>query len=230
MYALAASAAGVSLLGSAQPALAKIVYTPTDRSIAPGTSYALDLNHDGTTDFTLVNYFKATTSGGRGTLYAQPRMAGDAIQGHVKSSALALRGGAIIGDKKSFLPGKAVMAWAFSFVATYGNGGNWVNVKNRYLGLRFKVDGKIHYGWARLSVTIFLSNITTALTGYAYETIPNKPIIAGETKGPEYDRVEQSHSETLTMPAPETASLGLLATGSRALSIWRRREGDALRS
>jgi hypothetical protein len=152
-------------------------------------------------------------------------MAGDAIQGHVKSSALALRGGAIIGDKKSFLPGKAVMAWASSFDATYGNGGNWVNVRNRYLGLRFKVDGKIHYGWARLSVTIFLSNITTALTGYAYETVPNKPIIAGETKGPEYDRVEQSHSETSTMPAPETASLGLLATGSRALSIWRRREG-----
>jgi hypothetical protein len=46
------------------------------------------------------------------------------------------------------------------------------------LGLRFTIVGETHYGWARLSTVsgIFLN-------GYAYETIPNKPIIAGKTHG-----------------------------------------------
>ena len=43
--------------------------------------------------------------------------------------------------------------------------------------------GKIHYGWARLSFQVQNFSITATLTGYAYETIPNKPIIAGETTG-----------------------------------------------
>jgi len=45
-------------------------------------------------------------------------------------------------------------------------------------------QGKLHYGWARLNVTIKnkggVPEITGLLTGYAYETIPNKPIIAGK--------------------------------------------------
>jgi uncharacterized repeat protein (TIGR03803 family) len=78
-----------------------------------------------------------------------------------------------------------------------------VNVKNRYLGVMFKIKGKIHYGWARLSVQVqFPLTITATLTGYAYETIPNKAIIAGKTKGPE-DSAEQP------------ATLGRLALGRR---------------
>jgi hypothetical protein len=47
MYALAASAAGVSLLALSQPAAAKIVYTPIHHVIHPNQSFNLDLNHDG---------------------------------------------------------------------------------------------------------------------------------------------------------------------------------------
>ena len=53
--------------------------------------------------------------------------------------------------------------------------------ENRYLGLEFRIKGKRHYGWARVS---FISGYYT-LTGYAYETIPNKPIITGKTHGPD---------------------------------------------
>jgi hypothetical protein len=55
------------------------------------------------------------------------------------------------------------------------------------LGLKFVIHGKIHYGWARVSVTLAhqrqYDDVSGTLTGYAYETIPNKPIIAGKTKG-----------------------------------------------
>jgi hypothetical protein len=49
-YALAASAAGVSILALAQPCGAKIVYTSAHEKI---TNFHLDLNHDGVTDFLL---------------------------------------------------------------------------------------------------------------------------------------------------------------------------------
>src|SRR5579872_3834474 len=57
-YALAASAAGVSLLALARPSEARIVYTPTHHVIADGGSYKLDLNHDGVTDLSFQNMFQ----------------------------------------------------------------------------------------------------------------------------------------------------------------------------
>jgi hypothetical protein len=62
------------------------------------------------------------------------------------------------------------------------------------------------------------------LTGYAYETIPNKPIITGETEGPEEGSVDEANPATLNEPIPKPASLGMLAMGSPGLSIWRREE------
>jgi hypothetical protein len=77
--------------------------------------------------------------------------------------------------------------------------GPWANVRNRYLGLKFYVKGKAHYGWARLSTGNYLDPWAT-LTGYAYETTPYKAIKAGQTK--ESDLV-----------AVEPGSLGALAAG-----------------
>jgi hypothetical protein len=99
--------------------------------------------------------------------------------------------------------GPETMAILDGFSRTSTPIGSWVNVKNRCLGVKFKIKGKIHYGWARLSVQVqFPLTITATLTGYAYETIPNKAIIAGKTKGPE-DSAEQP------------ATLGRLALGRR---------------
>jgi hypothetical protein len=62
------------------------------------------------------------------------------------------------------------------------------------LGLKFVVHGKVHYGWARLSITLGhhrqYDDVSGTLTGYAYETVPNKPIIAGQTKGPDVITVQ----------------------------------------
>ncbi len=101
--------------------------------------------------------------------------------------------------------------------------GPWVNVTNRYLGLKFKIDGKSHYGWARLDVKVLRKQrqIIATLTGYAYETIPNKAIIAGQTKGPGDNTIEAPKA-SLTASASRPGTLGLLALGSRGLSIWRR--------
>jgi hypothetical protein len=99
--------------------------------------------------------------------------------------------------------------------------GPWGNVTNKYLGLKFLIGGKIHYGWARLTVMGY-SSVT--LTGYAYETTVGKPIKAGHTTGPEKSATEEISPTTLTAPVARKATLGLLALGAPGLSIWRREE------
>jgi len=101
--------------------------------------------------------------------------------------------------------------------------GRWANVSGRYLGLKFRIKDKIHYGWARFNVTVGNSRITATLTGYAYDTIPNKTIIAGQTKGMDDNTIEEP-SASMTVPRSQPATLGALAMGAPRLSIWRREE------
>ena len=210
-YSLAASAAGVGMLALAKPADAKVVYTPAHVVVHrgwPGITF-IDLNHDGTADFKLENWWLSNTeSGSEGILSVFPAQKsqrngiagyGTAGKGTLVYFASALRAGARIGPKKSFFYPK-VMDWMFRASAGWGQ---WNDVDNRYLGFKFRIKGKTHYGWARLNVHFNPKNykINAVLTGYAYETIPNKPIIAGKTKDP----------AVITL---EPGSLGALAAGA----------------
>jgi hypothetical protein len=91
--------------------------------------------------------------------------------------------------------------------------GSWTEVKNRYLGLEFSIAGRIHFGWARLNVTLnrLHCQVSATLTGYAYETEIAKPIAAGKISG-------QDEAET-RYPRP---TLGALALGSAGLAAWKR--------
>jgi hypothetical protein len=60
------------------------------------------------------------------------------------------------------------------------------------------------------------------LTGYAYETIPGKPILEGHTFGPE--EADSFAPTELQVPAPRPASLGVLALGAQGLTAGRREE------
>ena len=209
MYALAASAAGVGVLALAPSAQAKIVYTHIHRVIGPSHRYSLDLNHDRTADFTIRNSYGCNQDWCWDVLYAIPT-AGNGVEGARGflsiPYAYALSGGAVIGPKQPF-SGQLMASDNMGYL------GRWLNVSNRYLGLKFQIKGKTHYGWARLSVTDRSPHITATLTGYAYETIANKPIIAGRTKGP----------DVITL---EPASLGHLARGASAISTWRSAGGN----
>ncbi|MGC2767744.1 MAG: hypothetical protein WB607_19715, partial [Candidatus Acidiferrum sp.] len=57
----------------------------------------------------------------------------------------------------------------------WANGGE--GLKNGYLGLKFMISGKVHFGWARVTITTSAKTFTATLTSYAYDTIPNKSII-----------------------------------------------------
>ena len=227
MYALAASAAGVSLLALAQPAEGRIVYTPANIKITEnGGLISFDLDHDGIADFGLSNKYLHTQTQWYGTLAVVQAQQANEIWG-VNSKGLlcagALPKGIRVGPKGRFQKDPATgLVMAFSNPDTYF--GQWFHVKQAYLGLKFVIKGKTHFGWARVKLSV-KGQITATLTGYAYETTPNKAIITGKTKGPgDEGGVEQLSPATLTAPIPKPASLSLLALGSPGLSIWRRKE------
>jgi hypothetical protein len=216
MYALAAIAAGVGGLALAQPAESEIIYTPTHHVIGENEKYNLALNHT-TTDFIISNLQclggTSCTSSAWAALNLQPESSRGTpfeVVGYRSGGSrlwiAALKAGERISKKQTFTHWWEQMASKWYRGSTYwGTSGPWVNVTNRYLGLKFEIDGKFHYGWARLNVRVVKGKfeIKAVLTGYAYETIPNKPIIAGKTKG------------------PDVITLGHLAAGASAIPAWR---------
>lgn len=213
MYALAAGAAGVSLLALPQPAQARIVYTKAHHVIGLGDHYKLNLNHDGKTDFRLGYFYSRVTSGTIRSIYASGA-SGNGVEGTAGSPflAAAFRRGTRIPNRHRFSQAQARMAYECDgFIGTCARTtsfkGNWVNASGKYLGLKFTIHGKTHYGWARLTIRWANYQLNATLTGYAYETIPNKSIIAGRTKGPDV--------------TVEPVTLGHLAQGASAVPAWR---------
>jgi hypothetical protein len=202
-YAQVASAAGVSVLALAGASEAKVIYTETNQVTHAGVPLYIDLNHDGIKDFRLRTELYRGSSGLEVGLYASEyRNANNAVagrrfsrSGYFLSAASALPAGARIGPKGNFSvpsPFMAVELFGKADGSQYSDMGPWVGkgegVQDRYLGLRFVVDGDVHYGWARLSVALGhdrqFGDVSGTLTGYAYETDPDKPIIAGQITGP----------------------------------------------
>ena len=223
-YAAAASAAGVSLLALSPSAEAKVVYTPAHTSIPfKGAPVPLDLNHDGVVDFSFRNY-SVSAGGGNGAFILNGSNKGsNAMWGRGADFsygvfASALRAGFVVGPNKSYFQkaNRGLMCesgWdGFSqATATYGQ---WLYAERRYLGLKFTIGSEFHYGWARFNVAPSQGGLQATLTGHAYETVPNKPIVTGKTKGPD-------------VVIFEPASLGRLAQGASGIAAWRTNQQPA---
>jgi hypothetical protein len=230
-YTAAATAAGMGILASGKVAEAKIVYTPADKHIrVNGGVVNLDLDHDGTTDFTFqAEYHLGTGHGTGGNLVLKPRtVMGGAV--NYRSQGLswvaALPKGQKIGPGDMFESFRTeILASGVVGASTTLSGGPWTSPTRAYVGLKFAIKGKVHYGWVRV-VTLGSSqrfHYRAVITGYAYETSPNKAIIAGKTTGSDDASVEGSNA-ALAMPTAKPATLGMLALGAPGLSIWRREE------
>ena len=191
-YALAASTAGVGMLALAQTVDAKIVHTPVYEKIPPTFGwiwFPISLTNNGVYDGAFANVDTFSIK----QLWFDAYGGAGFIMG-------PLSAGRTIGPKGPF-EGSGRMADAYSKCE-----GPWGDVHDRYLGLEFQIKGKIHYGWVRMNVTCHTHVVHATITGYAYETIPNKAIIAGKTKGRDVVTVQ---------PNAVPGSLGRLALGRK---------------
>jgi hypothetical protein len=222
LYSIAAAAAGVSMLALAQPAEGEVLITKQTIPIF-GLVY-LDINHDGVNDFEFYSYF----SFGSADLAVRGILGGGgALVVGQSGYASPLMRGANIGPAAHFCPSSSLTAIEKGVAVGYPNEklyGPWGgNPKNRYLGVRFKIDGQIHYGWVRLTMLTQPAGTWSAtITAYAYETIPNKPIFPGITGKPAVKDEAEKSVQSLGNP-----SLGMLALGADGLALWRREETPA---
>lgn len=226
-YSTAAAAAGVGLLSLAQPTEAKVVFTPKHQVLFTDQTLSLDLNNDGIADFEIVNrrVGLGTSYGSLVAVDAGPPLSNRILQGNGTgyfAFARVLAAGVTISSRQRFLYDGVRMAYCQGRggVATQKMGG-WASVTDRYLGLKFFISGQPHFGWARFTVRL-LANLgcvfRVRLTGYAYETVPNAPIVTGQTT--------DIADAVLNPPEEALAGLGTLALGAPGLSIWRREESE----
>jgi hypothetical protein len=249
-YALAASAAGgilalmppaecvlstgaalAGVLVLSEPAEAKIVYTATNVVIHCSqsnchTHRSFDLNHDGIADFEIVEMGHGHVGCGS---WVNPLGEGDGVEGRKPKDlplAFALRAGSAIGGTQPFIDSRSVIMrrdGPEGFETGYWH----FYHKNRYLGLKFRIKGKTHFGWARLKTSCG----SATLTGYAYETIPGKAIKAGQTHGSDHMEATPDTMD-LDDPGPgaslnpipdksQPVSLGMLALGAQGFPVWR---------
>jgi hypothetical protein len=222
-YVTAAGAAGLALSAAAPQAAARIVYTPANITVNVFTGTTLDVNNDGIPDFG----FGLDPGFHSSALAIHPLVTGNAVLCGIAPCAEAMAGnyGQAVGPFKGFQSNSSTSAFSgggvfMAIAGAYGSKtyffGPWANVKNHYVGLRFMIAGKVHYGWARMSVGNWDTGGAITISGYAYDTIPNHRIIEGHTSGP----VEiNSVAPRETSPA---ATLGILARGADAMQLWRR--------
>lgn len=211
------TATGVGLPEVVRPRPNAIVYTsvniPFIGSNYQGKSIGIDFNGDGVKDLTIQVYGRGSHTFGGSPSYLSG-------QAHWFGSAMrhALASGDRIGPPANFQGQGLIIrsVWAERDGVTKGTcWGAFRNVQSMYLGVRFSIDGETHFGWVRLNANCGNSGKSTEIsgtvTGYAYNTIANERIDAGQqyAKPPE-------ENEEIEPTMPEPGTLGALSLGSVA--------------
>jgi|CZKJ01.1.fsa_nt_gi hypothetical protein len=227
-YALAAGAAGIGMLAVA-PANAEVVYTPTKITISLTGASSYDLNPAGSPVAPFKIYAGFTSPGAYWDTISFNANTNGArfLQGPGTSWSVApLKAGFIIGN-----PGRRFGSPRRGLVDTYGpyGGGTYNNHdgfkfgQTSYIGFKFLIGGQIHYGWARVDVRFDQNTpkhrLYMQLSGYAYETIANTSIKAGQTSGTPASPINDAAQPESAAPMQ---SLGLLALGAGGMPAWRR--------
>jgi hypothetical protein len=222
LYSAAALAAGVSVLALAQPAESEVVITRKQIPIPAseygvGTFVPISLANDGIITFSFYLYSFAYRFRDM-LLWAPNTPAGNNMEMKSAPFASCLARGAKIGPSAQFSSsGGPRIEASFASTARQQLTGNWGgDPKNKYLGVRFQMDGATHYGWIRLTLNSGNNGpISATITAYAYETEANKRILAGVP-----DKNASAQVEKIDGP-----SLGMLAAGAKAVPMWR---GEAI--
>jgi hypothetical protein len=173
-------------LFSAEDVNGQIVYTDIEDFTTNSGNYFLDLNNDGIFEFTI--------DGNSSSVIIFDDNSDNTFVGN-NNFADALSENFDINDTATF---NSQFSYAnlvrIYFDSTYSNGnstfplfscyGDWCDVTDRYIGLRFNINGSDHYGWVRLDLSFDSNNSGAEWTikDYAYNDTPGDSILAGETE------------------------------------------------
>lgn len=160
-----------------------IIYTniePDFNSENLGYQYNLDINNDYIVDFTLSRYVDGSWEWLG--IFSNPDVENRILSvAPWYSNPIPLDSGMQI-SSGGYTNGEYYEKWGMFTIGDCFGGGSgcysdWLNKGEKYLGLRFQINGKMHYGWVRMEI---LSTTQWVIKDYAYNDTPNKPIIAGQ--------------------------------------------------
>jgi hypothetical protein len=205
---------------------AQIVYTDVNPDVTINTNggvYALDLNNDGITDFNIT--FATAIFGGQTNKYIMitPLGANKVGTDYVYPSALPLN--TLIDDSsftwlstaqplisRIWFQNPQTGAWLWQ------HRGNWNGVSDKYVPLQLDLSSQKFYGWARLDAAIDTASFT--VKDYAYNSILNQPILAGQTVATGI--IENSFASSINLfPNPSNNHL-TIALGSNNKNVVRK--------
>lgn len=182
------SALTVAIAGVAD-ASGQIGYTdigPPDFIGGSNLEYMLDLNNDGTNDFRIYNVNSSYSYYGysyiTNNLFIDPLAASNDVLGSGGAAyayPFALNNGDVISSAVSSWNNNGFSGGFQSLNYASCDYGNWCDITDGYLGLRFDAGGgNIHYGWVRLDVATNGDSFT--IKDYAWNETPNQSILAGQ--------------------------------------------------
>lgn len=238
------STLAVAFLAAGKEAEAQIIYTDIDPDsiiAVDAAIFELDLNADGTNDFTLTKRFLAsynptiyTTYGGvfAGTIQLNhiygTAQGSNALLGEVSPYGFqypfAMDLDDDICDGGTWLNGNyQSLAYSYGYKLIIGSGiysyvqlsgdGNWFGGQtDKYLGLKLVDEGNTYYGWLRMDVAS--DNIAFAVKDYAFQSVADSCIRAGQL-------VDDTIVQPFVSDLPE--SLNLYSFGQTI--IWQDRSG-----
>lgn len=174
-----------------------IVYVQPSQPINYGPvplSSNLDLNNDGITDFVL----SCDNPGAFLTPQGNNRVA---VDGSFLVGALNQgdESGPSLNPVYHWTGGSPALGGQAVFDGQYFYTGNFSST-DAFIGLQFQAGGNNYFGW--MEVTNYFNIAAGQVPGWAYETVPNTPILAGQV--------------------PEPSTVGLIVCGS-GVALFRRR-------
>jgi hypothetical protein len=202
-------------------AKAQIVYTdvnPDETQSCPNSScsksYLLDLNKDGTNDFSLdvISVMAFSQYPCNTPRYSHYVRVAPLNPNLTASSKLALN--EIISENNLWSSYSQTLRSVLikcneRGMAVYSYYGDWTDQTDGFLALKITVNNQVYYGWARLSVTA----TSFVLKDYAYNSLPNQTILAGEGSLLSTDEFIRENKLSI-YPNPTNSTLNLKLTNN----------------
>jgi hypothetical protein len=145
------------------------------------------LNNDGVIDFRLSLSRGLFGCGNHSfsNIYITALDSNSVVTGADTSDAGKLSSNAVISDISNFSFSGTIDA-LFWGIGKNGNcvgisSGEWLSTTDGYLGLKLKKGTKTYFGWLRISVSMSDKSASFTVKDYAYNSIANQPILAGQS-------------------------------------------------
>lgn len=188
LAAYSAMAGAFALTGVGANAQTDIIYTDIDDvTLNIGEFTVLDIDGNGTIDY----YFEVVENTAGNWSFAR-------LFGYLPTYSYGASNNQFVGYMGAFLPYGSALEEGFpvapsaSFIGTasYGNVGflasiysgvtygQFADQDEKFLGIRFNIDGEVNYGWIRMSATV--GPVTLTIHDFAYREGADEGIDAGQ--------------------------------------------------